>query len=202
MVSKYLPAKFAILITLQERRSLLSKFGVDIKWVTKMNRLQKQVLLVCVCFFALTGQALADPLSDANRVYDTGDYEKAAKLYSPLAKDGNAEAQYILGMMYRAGRGVPHDYNEARKWYLLAAEQGHSLAQFYLGWIYAGGKGVPKDYILAHMWINIAIANASGKAKKEFIVDRNSIAASMTAAQIAKAQELSKKCTARKFKGC
>lgn len=145
---------------------------------------------------------MADSLSDANRVYDGGDYEKAAKLYSPLAKDGNAEAQYTLGMMYRAGRGVPHDYKEARKWYLLAAEQGHHLAQFYLGWIYAGGKGVPKDFVRAHMWINIAIANASGEAKKEFIVDRDSLAKSMTADQIAKAQELAKKCTAKKLKGC
>lgn len=167
-----------------------------------MNMLLKQVLLVMVCFLALAGQAMADSLSDANRVYDEGDYEKAVKLYSPLAKDGNAEAQYTLGMMYRAGRGVPHDYQAARKWYLLAAEQGHPLAQFYLGWIYAGGKGVPKDYIRAHMWINIAIANASGEAKKEFIVDRDSLAKSMTADQIAKAQKLAQKCTAKKFKGC
>lgn len=162
----------------------------------------KQGLLVYVCFFLLAGQVMADALSDANRVYDEGDYEKAAKLYSPLAKDGNAEAQYVLGMMYRAGRGVPHDYNEARKWYLLAAEQGHPVAQFYLGWMYARGRGVPKDYIQSHMWIDIAIANASGEAKKEFIVDRSAIEESMTADQIAKAKALAKKCTAKKFKGC
>lgn len=167
-----------------------------------MNMLLKQMLLVCVCIFALSGQSIADSLAEANHVYDAGDYENAAKLYSTLAKDGNAEAQYTLGMMYRAGRGVPHDYNEARKWYLLAAEQGHPVAQFYLGWIYAGGKGVPKDYIQAHMWINLAIANASGEAKKEFIVDRDAIAKRMTADQIAKARKLAKKCTANKFKGC
>ncbi len=167
-----------------------------------MNQLVKQVLLVCVCFFVLPEQAIADPLSDANRVYDSGDYGKAAKLYSPLAKNGNAEAQYVLGMMYRAGRGVSHDYQEARKWYLLAAEQGHPLAQFYLGWMYAGGKGVPKDIVQSHMWINIAIANASGEAKKEFIVDREAMEKSMTADQIAKARELAKNCTAKKFKGC
>ncbi len=145
---------------------------------------------------------MADSLSDVNRVYDAGDYEKAAKLYSALAKDGNAEAQYTLGMMYRAGRGVPHDYKEARKWYLLAAEQGHPVAQFYLGWMYAGGRGVPKDFVQSHMWVNIAIANASGEAKKEFTVDRDAIEKSMTADQIAKARELAKKCTANKFKGC
>ncbi len=164
--------------------------------------LLKQVLLACVCFVVLSGQAMADALSDATRVYDEGDYEKAAKLYLPLAKDGNAEAQYTLGMMNRAGRGVPQDFNEARKWYLLASEQGHPIAQFYLGWMYARGKGVPQDYVRSHMWLNIAIAHADSEARKEFIVDRDAIAKSMTAAQIAKAQELSKKCTAKKFKGC
>ena len=167
-----------------------------------MNILLKQVLLVCVCFFVLNGQAMADSLSDATRVYDAGDYEKAAKLYLPLAKNGNAEAQYTLGMMYRAGRGVPQDFNEARKWYLLASEQGHPIAQFFLGWIYARGKGVPQDFVQSHMWINIAIANADSEARKEFIVDRDAIAKSMTAAQIAKAKELSNKCTAKKYKGC
>src|SRR3989344_8666827 len=95
--------------------------------------LLKHVLLVWICFFALTAQAMADALSETNLVYDSGDYEKAAKLYGPLAKSGNVEAQYILGMMYRAGRGVPRDVNEARTRYQLAAEQGHPLAQFNLG---------------------------------------------------------------------
>ena len=167
-----------------------------------MNKLLKHMLLACVCLFALTGQAMADLLSDAKTAYDAGDYEQAAKLYSPLAKKGNAEAQYNLGVMYRAGRGVPQDYKEARKWYRLAAEQGNALAQFNLGWMYASGKGVPQDYVQSHMWFNIAIANADSEARKEFIVDRDSMAKSMTANQIAKAQELARKCTAKKFKGC
>ncbi|MDE2310093.1 MAG: sel1 repeat family protein [Betaproteobacteria bacterium] len=145
---------------------------------------------------------MADSLSDAKTAYDAGDYEQAAKLYTPLAKKGNAEAQYNLGVMYRAGRGVPQDYKEARSWYRLAAEQGNALAQFNLGWMYASGKGVPQDYVQSHMWFNIAIANADSEARKEFMVDRDSMAKSMTAHQIAKAQELAKKCIAKKFKGC
>lgn len=167
-----------------------------------MNKLLKQVLLTGVCLFALAGQAMADALSEATNVYNTGDYEQAAKLYRPLAEKGNAEAQYVLGMMYRAGRGVHRDNKEASKWYQLAAEQGHPIAQFYLGWMYAHGKSVPKDYVKSYMWIDIAIAKVTGEARKEFIVDRDSLAKSMTADQIAKAQELSKKCTAKKFKGC
>jgi hypothetical protein len=167
-----------------------------------MGMLQRLVLLTCMCFIALTGQAMAGSLADANRVYDSGDYEKAAKLYAPLAKSGNAEAQYNLGMMYRAGRGVPRDVKESGKWYQLAAEQGHPLAQFNLGWMYISGKGVPQDPVKGLMWLDIAIARAKGEVKKEFTVDRDSIAASMTASQTAKAQELAKKCTARKFKDC
>lgn len=167
-----------------------------------MNKVLKKVLVGLVCSLALIGQASGDALSEANQVYDAGDYEKAAKLYLPLAKNGNAEAQYTLGMMYRAGRGVEHDYTEARKWYILAAEQGHTMAQFYLGWIYAGGKGVPKDLMRSHMWIDLALASASGDAKKEIMVDRDAIEKAMTADQIAKARGLAKKCAANKFKGC
>lgn len=166
--------------------------------------LLKKILLASMCFMALTGQTLADPLSEAVRVYDTGDYEQAVKLFTPLAEKGNAEAQYVLGIMYRAGRGVPQDFKKAKKWYLLSAEQGHPIAPFYLGWIYAKGKGVSKDVVRGYMWLNIAIANTpdADERKKEFIVDRDSLAASMTADQIAKAQALSKKCMSKKFKGC
>ncbi|OGS99352.1 MAG: hypothetical protein A3F73_00385 [Gallionellales bacterium RIFCSPLOWO2_12_FULL_59_22] len=167
-----------------------------------MDKLLKQALLAGACFFALTVPALADSLSEANQVYGAGDYEKAAKLYSASASKGNAEAQYILGIMYRAGRGVPRDVDAAKRWYLLAAEQGHAQAQFNLGWMYASGKGVPQDYVRSHMWFNIAIAGAGSDARKEFIVDRDALAQSMTADQIAKAQALAKKCTAKKFKGC
>jgi len=167
-----------------------------------MHKLLKRVLLTGLGLFALAGPVMADALSDANRVYDTGDYEKAAKLYVPLAKQGNVEAQYNLGMMYRAGRGVPRDVKEAGKWYRMAAEQGHPLAQFNLGWMYASGKGVPQDYVRSRMWFDIAIANADGEARSEFIIDRDALAKSMTSEQIAKAQELSRKCTAKKFRGC
>src|SRR5450756_771360 len=92
-----------------------------------MNQLLKQVLLVCVCLLALTGQAIADSLSDAKRAYHAKDFAKAASLYTPLAKQGNADAQTELGVMYDNGQGVTQDYKEALKWFQLAAAQGLSL---------------------------------------------------------------------------
>ena len=63
--------------------------------------------MVCVCLFALTGQAIADALSDAKRAYHAKDFANAAKLYRPLAKQCNADAQTELGVMYDNGQGVP-----------------------------------------------------------------------------------------------
>lgn len=77
-----------------------------------MNPSLKQVLLICVCLLALTGQVIADSLSDAKRAYDAKDFTKAAKLYMPLAQQGDAFVQYKLGVMYSMGRGVPQDYEE------------------------------------------------------------------------------------------
>ena len=49
------------------------------------------------------------------------------------AKAGQAEAQYILGVLYYLGQGVPQDFVQAANWYRKAAEQGGVEAQFYLG---------------------------------------------------------------------
>ena len=40
-----------------------------------------------------------------------------------LAKQGIAEAEYNLGLMFSRGKGVPRDDKKAGKWYQLAAEQ-------------------------------------------------------------------------------
>ena len=39
-------------------------------------------------------------------------------------EQGDASAQYNLGVMYATGRGVPEDGTEAVRWYRAAAEQG------------------------------------------------------------------------------
>ena len=76
----------------------------------------------------------------------SGDFATAFKEWKPLAQQGDAYAQYNLGVMYDAGNGVLQDYKEAVRWYRLAAEQGLASAQFNLGWMYDNGNGVPQDY--------------------------------------------------------
>ena len=73
-----------------------------------------------------------------------------------LADQGDATAQFNLGIMYSEGRGVLKDDAEAVEWYRLAAEQGYADAQFNLGGMYANGEGVPKDDAEALRWYRLA----------------------------------------------
>ncbi len=68
-------------------------------------------------------------------------YAEAVKWYRLAADQGNAFAQYNLGLMYANGEGVPQNYAEALKWYRLAADQGNAFAQINLGVMYARWPG-------------------------------------------------------------
>ncbi len=134
----------------------------------KLSPLLNQMLLVCLCLFALTGQSIADPLSEAKRADTSGNYAEAAKLFKPLAEQGNAEAQYFLGVIYGNGHGVPQDYKEAVKWYRLAAEQGDTRSQQQLGAIYSLGSMVPQvplDYQEAVKWYRLGAEQGDATAQ-------------------------------------
>ncbi|MGB5275794.1 MAG: tetratricopeptide repeat protein [Gammaproteobacteria bacterium] len=49
-----------------------------------------------------------------------------------LAQKGNAEAQFKVGEMYEAGRGVEKDMEQAMSWVTRAAEQGNKAANYKL----------------------------------------------------------------------
>ena len=59
------------------------------------------------------------------------------------AEQGDAEAQFSLGVMYDFGEGVPQNDTEAVRWYRMAAEQG-AAAQFNLGSCMTSAKAFPK----------------------------------------------------------
>ena len=68
------------------------------------------------------------------------------------ANQGDASAEYQLGLMYEEGQDLPKDTTEAMKWYRKAAEQGDAWAQYWLGAAYDSGRGVPKDDAEAVKW--------------------------------------------------
>jgi TPR repeat protein len=56
------------------------------------------------------------------------DYDKAVYWWGLAARMGYADAQFLLGMAYDAGKGFPKNPVEARKWYDLSAKQGNPQA--------------------------------------------------------------------------
>ena len=104
------------------------------------------------------------------------------------AEQGDASAQYNLGLTYDNGIGVPQDFAEAVQWYRRAAKQGLAGAQANLGVMYANGEGVPQDYVAAHRFLNLAGAKGNEKVNEDAGKARNRLAAKMTAVQVAEAQ--------------
>lgn len=84
-----------------------------------------------------------------------------------LANQGNAEAQFKLGFMYNAGKGVPNDDDAAIIWYRKAADQGYAQAQFYLGSMYRFGTGVVEDNAAAINWYKKAAEQGNSKAQEQ-----------------------------------
>jgi len=104
-------------------------------------------------------------LNQAEAAHDRGDFATAYRLWRPLAEQGDAIAQYNLGLLYDNGQGVLQDYADARDWYLKAAEQGLAQAQFKFGLLYHVGRGVPQDYAAAVSWYRKAAEQGFARAQ-------------------------------------
>ncbi len=70
------------------------------------------------------------------------------------AEQGEAEAQFSLGLMYHTGEGVAQDYQAAVEWYRKAAAQDVGGAVYNLGLMYMNGQGVAQDYQEAREWFH------------------------------------------------
>src|SRR5215467_6574731 len=71
---------------------------------------------------------MAGPLDDADAAIKRRDYATALRIVRPLAEQGDANAQYNLGVFYDNGLGVPQDRIRAYMWLSLAAMQGRERA--------------------------------------------------------------------------
>lgn len=162
------------------------------------------VLLVLACMSGLTpGSAVgAQSIEEAEFAYERGDYTQAARIFSPLAEQGVASAQFYLGLMHEMGRGVRQDHSAAQLWFRKAAAQGYAGPQNYLGLIYERGRGVRKDVVRALMWYTIAATMLSGNEQKTAMSRRDYLTSQMNASQIEQAQEMVRRCQQTHFTDC
>src|SRR4026207_1168276 len=111
-------------------------------------RFPAALVLSIVC---LAAPAWAD-FKAGEKAYQRKDYATALREWHPLAKQGQAAAQYHLGLLHANGQGVPKDDAQARQWYEKAANQEHTLAQVNLASLYDYGRGGLQDFKMAARW--------------------------------------------------
>ena len=137
-------------------------------------------------------QSLEERMRTAAGAYERKDFALAVSSWEPLAAEGNAEAETLLGAMYWQGEGVPRDHKEASRLYLAAAEQGYARAQNDIGFMYGFGEGIPpRDDVQAYNWISLAIARYTAKNQErrdQAIKDLVTLKARMSATQLAEAE--------------
>jgi TPR repeat protein len=127
--------------------------------------LRRLISAVFGCALVLAGAALAAPLDEGVNAARSGDFATAFRLLMPLADAGNADAQFVLGVLNANGRGVPANKAAAAEWYRRAAEQGLPEAQNNLGALYAAGEGVPHDHAIAYKWWSLAAERGFGRSQ-------------------------------------
>lgn len=147
------------------------------------------ILALTACMIPGTYYDPHDTYIRGLRFFDRGQPDQAKKDWEPLARAGDCDAQFRLGLLYFLGAGVPQSYDTAREWWFKAANLGQAFAQSLLGVMYAhdvknvstircvvtvdcrGGCGVEKNMVEAYKWASLsekfAVYDDHRKAMKE-----------------------------------
>ena len=91
--------------------------------------------------------------------------ERVKQDYEKTSEQGDADAQFSLGLSYYNGQGVERDDKQAVYWFWKAAEQGHADAQYHLGFCYKNGFSVKKDDEQAVYWFRKAAEQGHARAQ-------------------------------------
>jgi hypothetical protein len=87
------------------------------------------------------------------------------------AQNGDADAQFELGMRFyqQAGPRHPENYAQAMTWFQRSADQDNAQAQDRIGVMYYFGQGVPRDYEQAAHWYLLAAQNGNQHAQTRLV---------------------------------
>jgi GAF domain/Sel1 repeat/PilZ domain len=128
----------------------------------------------------VAGQRSSDQSSVNQRSVNQRAQAKSLPDLRKLAGQGDADAQWQMGVRYHNGEDVPRDDVQAMQWFQRAADQGHVMAQGALGAYYFAARGVPRDLSKAYFWSVIAMAQGDEISKGRIEL----LASQMTRAQV------------------
>ncbi|HXI44053.1 MAG TPA: tetratricopeptide repeat protein [Bryobacteraceae bacterium] len=132
--------------------------------------------LLMASLLAVSFIAFGADVDSGLRAYERGDYATALREWIPVAENGDARLQFLVGQVFRLSQQPA----EGVRWFRKAAEQGFPQAEFSLGVIFENGTGVVQDYVAAAKWyrkasehglaaaqLNLAMIYANGHGVKQ-----------------------------------
>ncbi len=125
----------------------------------------KGLLVLPVVLILLLGSPAAANLSKGSEAVESRNDATSLKEWEALAEQGDADAQFNMGVVYLQGLGVTQDYQAAFNWFKKSTEQKHAIAQYSLGVMYLLGLGVTQDYKFAIKWFNLAAEQGDANAQ-------------------------------------
>jgi thiol-disulfide isomerase/thioredoxin len=114
-------------------------------------------------FYELYDPVKMGTVENPQQYYDTRRAENL-EVWKKTAENGVPEGQYLFGVCYLAGRGMPKDPVVGTDWIRKAAEQGLAEAQYSLAHCYYGSGGVPMHTDEAIKWFRKASEQGHEKA--------------------------------------
>ena len=139
------------------------------------------------------------------------DFTEAIAWLRKAAAQESSPARYYLGVLYANGDGVPENEADALAWFHEAAAEGDVPAMHMLGVMYGDGAGstraavrrpsgatpgVPNrnrrsaNNVEAYKWLSLAASHVTDEEQRFYAAVRDSRARSLSADELAEAQEL------------
>ena len=122
-------------------------------------------LVASLALATVAGASHAGTLADAQAAFDRGQFARAADTWRDLARAGEPEAAFRLGLVNDLGLGRAADPVKAFRWYLEAAHRGHAAAQFNVGVMLDAGTGTSRSPPAAATWYARAAAKRFARAE-------------------------------------
>jgi TPR repeat protein len=96
-------------------------------------------------------------------------FPEAVDLFRRAATQGNADAEYNLGVCLRRGLGVAVDDHAAEHFYRAAAQRNHVSAQLALGDVIAQTANSDVQWLEAARWYRMAADSGNTPAKERLL---------------------------------
>ena len=112
----------------------------------------KRCIALIIAIALMVPSAAMAQLARGIELFERSEFEAAAQVLSPLAKEGDVKAQYVLGVMYLNMMAQPPTETAAAQLLISAGEGGMDKAQVELARMYREGQGVEQDFAKSFFW--------------------------------------------------